>query len=115
MTEVRRHQRTVDGKTVNVRHHTRSGTGTAAEKRQDAWEDRAAGRWTPPPRPETGETPAADETWWDDDEPRPEAWTDDSEPYPCAMCGGSGTSRLGGGIQCSRCGGSGHDPHVERN
>lgn len=85
MTEVRRHQRTVDGKTVNVRHHTRSGTSTAAEKRQDAWEDRAAQRWTPPPRPEAGEVPAVDEGWWDDDVPRPEAWTDNNdsdEPEP---------------------------------
>jgi hypothetical protein len=75
MTEVRRHQRTVDGRTVNVRHHTRSGTGTAAEKRQDAWEDRAAQRWTPPPRGEASDTLPADETWWDDDVLRPEAWT----------------------------------------
>jgi hypothetical protein len=32
--------------------------------------------------------------------------------YPCAMCGGSGTSRLGGGIVCSRCSGSGRDPRA---
>ncbi len=76
MTEIRRHQRTVDGKTVNVRHHTRSGTGTAAERKREAWEDRAAERWTPPPRGEATEAPPADETWWDDDVPKPEAWTD---------------------------------------
>jgi len=33
--------------------------------------------------------------------------------YPCAMCGGTGKSRLTKGT-CTRCGGSGKDPYATR-
>src|SRR5205809_764823 len=76
MSIVHRHKRrTASGKTTTVRQYERDGEA-AAERKREAWEAHAAERWTPPPRAETGEAPAANETWWDDDVPKPEAWTD---------------------------------------
>lgn len=83
MSEVRRHQRkSATGKTVTVRHHTR-GDGTAAERKREAWEKRAAERWTPPPPAEDHAAPNEnEESWWDEDEPRPQAWMAEPEREP---------------------------------
>jgi len=83
MTEVRRHQRqTASGKTATVRRYTRGGE--AAERKRQAWEDRAAAQWTPPPAAADVHTTAAheDEQWWDEDEPRQEAWMAEPEQEP---------------------------------
>lgn len=83
MTEVRRHQRqTASGKTTTVRRYTR-GTGEAAAKKRQAWEERAAARWTPPPAVGDVESAPADEgePWWDEEhDPHREEWMDDDPP-----------------------------------
>ena len=56
------------------------------------------------------EAGSSDGRYWDDEE---QAWIVPGSDYPCAMCGGSGASRLGGAT-CSRCQGNGIDPYANR-
>jgi hypothetical protein len=70
---------TVSGRVVTVRQHTRdTDRGPDMTERRPAAEDAApAPRAAALPPPELREDA---ETWWDDDEPRPEPWMDTGEP-----------------------------------